>query len=67
MDPTEDLDVAIVGNVHALCADGKPVTSFTVSASSEKTFAICEGFSGEFKYTAQVDGAGIEDPIIIVG
>lgn len=66
-DPSRTLSVVIEGNPNALSKAGKPVNGFTVPASSEDTYTITSGFSGEFKYTATLEGLPSEDPIIIVG
>jgi hypothetical protein len=39
----------------------------TVPSRRSYTCWVQEGFTGEFKYTAQIKGASPEDPIIIVG
>jgi hypothetical protein len=52
---------------NALCKGTQPVTTFTVAPTAKEAFSICNAYQGEmFKYTAQINGFQLEDPIIII-
>ena len=46
---------------------GPSASPVSVQPRRSYTCWVQEGFTGEFKYTARVNGASPEDPIIIVG
>ncbi|MGH8285572.1 MAG: hypothetical protein ACRETT_07380 [Steroidobacteraceae bacterium] len=58
-----------VSEPDVLCDASGPITTFFVVApGANRAFTICQGFKAgrDFKYTAQIEGAAAEDPIIII-
>jgi hypothetical protein len=54
------------GDTSPLCQGGNPQLTINVAANAHKKLKICDGVAGQsFKYTATVDGAAPEDPILI--
>jgi len=71
--PTQTLTVTVVGETPAagvpLCEGPgqNTVSSFTVAAAGQQAYKICNAYLADtFKYTATIQGATPEDPIIII-
>lgn len=64
-DADAKLTVSFAGT-SPLCQGGNAQMSFTVDPGKHKKFKSCDGVAGQsFKYTAKVDNAAAEDPILI--
>lgn len=58
-----------ISEPDVLCDASGPITSFFVVApGASRAFKVCQGWRAgrDFKYTAQIEGAVAEDPIIII-